>query len=194
MTPDLAKSIFVFASVVWAVSRYPHQHRAAKISVRNTARNLAETLRIASATIGLGIIPLIYVGTGFPTFANYDFVKGFAYAGSLVFAIALWLFYLAHQRLGRNFSVSLDVREDHALVSDGVYAILRHPMYSAFWLWAIAQLLLLPNWFAGPAGIVGFGILYLGRLKHEEGLMLDTFGDDYRTYMNRTARIIPWIY
>jgi protein-S-isoprenylcysteine O-methyltransferase Ste14 len=121
-------------------------------------------------------------------------VEGFAYAGTLVFALGLWLFYLAHQRLGRNFSVSLDIREGHVLISKGVYAVLRHPMYSAFWLWAIAQFLLLPNWFAGSAGILGFGILYLGRIGQEERLMLDTFGDDYRIYMNRTARIVPWIY
>src|SRR5215510_10567988 len=100
MTPDLAKSIFVFALIVWAVIRYPHQHRAAKLPVQNTARNLADSLRIVCATVGLGIVPLIYVATGLPRFANYDFVKGFAYAGSLVFALALLLFYLAHDRLG----------------------------------------------------------------------------------------------
>jgi protein-S-isoprenylcysteine O-methyltransferase Ste14 len=53
---------------------------------------------------------------------------------------------------------------------------------------------LLPNWVAGFAGILGFGILYVGRIGQEEKLMLDTFGDDYRIYMKSTARIIPWIY
>ena len=194
MTPDLAKGIFVLALIVWGFLRYPYQRRASKLPVRKTARNLTDSLRIACATLGLGVIPLVYVATGFPGFANYDFVKGFAYAGSVVFALALCLFFLAHRHLGRNFSVSLDIREGHVLISEGIYALLRHPMYSAFWLWAIAQLLLLPNWFAGFAGIIGFGILYLGRIGQEERLMLDTFGDDYRTYMSRTQRIVPWIY
>jgi protein-S-isoprenylcysteine O-methyltransferase Ste14 len=194
MTPLLAKSVFVFALVVWAFLRYPHQHRASKIPVRNTARNLTDSVRIACATLGLGIVPLIYVGTGFPRFANYEFKIYFAYAGAAVFALGLWLFYLAHQGLGRNFSISLDVREGHVLISKGVYGVIRHPMYSAFWLWAIAQFLLLPNWVAGSAGILGFGILYVGRVAQEERLMLDTFGDDYRSYMKCTARIIPWIY
>src|SRR6187401_2352888 len=142
MTPDLAKWIFVFALVVWGALRYPHQRRSSKIPVQNTARNLTDWLRIACAMLGLGIVPLIYVATGFPRFASYEFMKGFAYAGTLVFAVALWLFYLAHQSLGRNFSVSLDVREGHVLISKGIYGIIRHPMYSAFWLWAIAQFLL----------------------------------------------------
>ncbi len=34
-------------------------------------------------------------------------------------------------------------------------------MYTAFWLWAVAQALLLPNWLAGCAGLIGFGILFL---------------------------------
>jgi protein-S-isoprenylcysteine O-methyltransferase Ste14 len=48
---------------------------------------------------------------------------------------------------------TLEVREQHALVTTGVYSRVRHPMYSA---WALAQALLLPNWIAGPAGLIGF--------------------------------------
>jgi protein-S-isoprenylcysteine O-methyltransferase Ste14 len=89
--------------------------------------------------------------------------------------------------------VSLDVREGHALITSGVYSRIRHPMYAAFWLWAMAQALLLSNWVAGPAGLVGFGILYFLRVGEEERLMLDTFGEEYRSYMDRTARIVPGI-
>jgi protein-S-isoprenylcysteine O-methyltransferase Ste14 len=104
------------------------------------------------------------------------------------------MFRLTHKALGRNWSVSLQVRESHKLISDGIYRRVRHPMYTAFWLWAVAQALLLPNWFAGWAGLVGFGILFFGRVKKEEELMLESFGDDYRQYMSRTSRVIPWIY
>jgi protein-S-isoprenylcysteine O-methyltransferase Ste14 len=54
--------------------------------------------------------------------------------------------------------------------------------------------LLLPNWVAGLSGIVGFGLLYLLRVNREEQLMIDTFGEDYRSYMLRTKRLIPWIH
>jgi protein-S-isoprenylcysteine O-methyltransferase Ste14 len=104
------------------------------------------------------------------------------------------MFRLTHKALGRNWSISLEVREDHRLVTDGVYQYVRHPMYTAFWLWAVAQALLLPNWFAGLAGIVGFGTLFLGRVGREEKMMADSFGDAYRAYMERTRRIIPGIY
>jgi protein-S-isoprenylcysteine O-methyltransferase Ste14 len=58
----------------------------------------------------------------------------------------------------------------------------------------VAQLLLLPNWIAGPAGLIGFGILFFFRVGREEQMMLETFGEDYRAYMQRTARLIPGIY
>jgi protein-S-isoprenylcysteine O-methyltransferase Ste14 len=79
-------------------------------------------------------------------------------------------------------------------VTNGVYLRTRHPMYSAFWLWALAQALLLPNWFAGLAGLVGFGTLFFCRVGREERLMLQTFGKEYSAYMARTARLVPWIY
>ena len=90
--------------------------------------------------------------------------------------------------------MTLELRDQHALVTHGLYAHVRHPMYSAFWLWAVAQALLLPNWIAGFSGLVGFGVLYFGRVVREERMMLDAFGDEYRAYAARTRRIIPGVY
>jgi protein-S-isoprenylcysteine O-methyltransferase Ste14 len=90
--------------------------------------------------------------------------------------------------------VSLDVREDHQLITDGIYRKIRHPMYSAFWLWAVAQALLLPNGVAGFAGFVGFKILFFGRIAQEERMMLEAFGSRYHEFMARTYRVIPLIF
>ncbi len=115
----------------------------------------------------MGILPFVYIATGFPRFANYPFRPAQAWVGLLVAIAALAMFRLTHKALGRNWSVSLEVRESHKLISTGIYRYLRHPMYTAFWLWAVAQALLLPNWFAGCAGLVGFGILFLAELKRK---------------------------
>ena len=47
---------------------------------------------------------------------------------------------------------------------------------------------------AGFSGIVGFGILFFGRVAREERMMLEAFGDSYRAYMARTGRIFPSIF
>jgi protein-S-isoprenylcysteine O-methyltransferase Ste14 len=67
-------------------------------------------------------------------------------------------------------------------------------MYLAFLLWGLAQTLLLPNWIAGPAGLIGSATLFLLRVWREEGLMVEQFGDQYRAYMQRTARLVPWLF
>ena len=54
-----------------------------------------------------------------------------------------------------------------------------------------AQALLLPNWIAGFSGVAGFGTLFFARVGHEERMMLETFGEEYRAYMVRVPALIP---
>ena len=194
MTPLIAKAIYVCLALGWYALRYPHQRRARKTPVVHSARGTREIVLLAISLSGLGILPMIYVATGFPAFADYPFRPLQAWLGLAAAIASLAMFFATHQALGRNWSVSLDVRKNHKLITEGVYRRLRHPMYTAFWLWAVAQALLLPNWVAGLSGLFGFGVLYFLRVGQEERLMLDTFGDDYRDYMARTKRVIPGLY
>ena len=191
MTAFVAKLIWVLLTIAWYVIRRPHVRRARKTPVRHSARDRREWMLLAVSLTGLGVLPFLYVATGFPVSADYPFRPLQGWFGAAVALAALTMFYLSHRELGRNWSISLDVRETHKLVTDGVYARIRHPMYTAFWLWALAQALLLPNWVAGLSGLVGFGTLYAFRVGREEKLMLDAFGNEYRAYMARTARLVP---
>jgi protein-S-isoprenylcysteine O-methyltransferase Ste14 len=194
MTPAFAKFMFVMLAVGWYLIRYEYARRSRREKILTSARGPRETALLLVSLTGLGILPLFYILTGRPYFANYAFQPVLAWLGLLFAIAALGLFHLTHRALGRNWSVSLDVREDHKLVTDGIYRTIRHPMYSAFWLWAVAQALLLPNWIAGAAGLVGFGILFFGRVGREERMMMETFGNSYREYMARTGRVIPPIF
>ena len=138
-------------------------------------------------------MPLVYVATAIPRFADHSFYPLLLGWGFSLCDCGFGHVSPDHRALGRNWSISLDVRENHELVTEGIYRRVRHPMYSAFWLWAIAQALLLPNWISGFAGLAGFGILYFGRVAREERMMLATFGDSYRDYMARTGGVFPWI-
>lgn len=194
MTATVSKILWFALGIVWFILRIRPERRSRKTPIRQSARDTREVVLLGMSLTGLGIVPYAYLATGFPRFADYPFVPLQGWLGLAVYLGVFWLFYRTHKDLGRNWSVSLDVREGHTLVTTGVYAHVRHPMYSGFWLMAVAQLLMLPNWVAGPAGLVGFGILYFGRVRREEEMMVGTFGDEYRAYMRRTARIIPWIY
>jgi protein-S-isoprenylcysteine O-methyltransferase Ste14 len=194
MTPLVAKVIWLIGVVGWFIIRYPHQRRARRTPKLRRSDRGRELVLMAISAMGLGVIPMIYVLTPALRFADYPMQPWQGWLGAALFAASLWLFHRTHKDLGRNWSVTLEVREQHALVTNGVYGRVRHPMYSAFWLWALAQVLLLPNWIAGPAGLVGFGTLFFLRVGREEALMAETFGDEYRRYMARTARILPGIY
>lgn len=194
MTPFAAKTILILGAVAWFVIRLPHQKRSWKTAIAKSERTTREKLLLTGSFAGLGIIPFTYAFTGFPRFADYPFQPVLAWLGLAVFLVSLALFYRVHRELGRNWSDSLEMREKHTLVTHGLYRWVRHPMYSAFFLWALAQVLLLPNWFAGLAGLVGFGNLFFWRVGREEAMMLAAFGDEYRAYMDRTKRIIPWVY
>jgi len=201
MTRTIAFIVFLAATVIWFIIRHPARRHAKKTAVKINARSMREKILMAISFTGLGLIPMSYVivhlirpRSSFLAFAEYAFQPWAAWLGTLVFAVSLWLFRRTHKDLGRNWSVSLDIRETHKLITQGIYAKVRHPMYSAFWLWAIAQALLLPNWIAGFSGIVGFGTLFFGRVFEEERMMERAFGDEYRDYMRRTWRILPGVF
>jgi protein-S-isoprenylcysteine O-methyltransferase Ste14 len=188
------KIIWVLGIVTWYVIRYPFERKAKRVRVVGGARSASERVGLVVATLGLGVIPGFYVATGFPRWAEYAAPAWSVVLGALVYGTGLWLFRRSHKDLGKNWSITLEIRDQHRLVSNGVYQRVRHPMYSAFWLMAAGQVLLLPNWFAGVAGLVGFGVLFFLRVGKEEDMMRETFGDEYRAYMQRTKRIIPGIY
>lgn len=191
MTPTLAKAAYLLLAGAWYVIRFPYARRSRFTPIAHSRRDLRETGLLLISLTGLGIIPICYVATGFPRFADYPFRPAQAGLGAACALGALVLFRLTHRALGRYWSVSLDVREQHRLILTGIYSRIRHPMYTAFWMWAVAQALLLPNWVAGLSGLVGFGTLYLGRVRQEERLMVETFGAEYERYMNRTGRLLP---
>src|SRR5262249_2020210 len=194
MTLFAAKVIWVLGVVGWFIIRYPHDRRARHTPKLRRSDRGRELVLMAISGTGLGVLPFIYVVSHAPRFANYPFRPWQAWIGAVLFAVSLWLFYRTHKDLGRNWSVTLEVRDQHTLVTSGVYSRVRHPMYSAFWLWALAQALLLPNWIAGPAGLDGFGTVFFLRVGREGALMIGGFVGDYRRYMERTSRVLPGIY
>jgi protein-S-isoprenylcysteine O-methyltransferase Ste14 len=193
MTKTVAALIWFAGLVGWYIIRRPFERKARKMGVSKSLLDWREWVLLASASFGLFLIPAAYVLTGFPTSLDRAFNPVIAWLGLLPLGGALWLFRRSHVDLGRNWSVTLKVREHHVLVKTGVYRLVRHPMYSSFFLLGLAQLLLLPNWLAGVSGLIGAGLLFVFRVFREERMMLETFGDEFRSYMAGTKRIIPWI-
>ena len=188
------KIIWCICIAAWAVIRWVPNRRSRKVKIEKTSRKPVERFSMAMSSLGLGVIPAIWVFTGQISAFDHATHPIIVLIGLALFAASLRLFRLTHKALGAMWSHSLDLRKDHKLVTSGIYEKVRHPMYSAFWLWAIAQPFLLANWVAGFAGIVGFGTLFFLRVGQEERMMEDEFGQEYRDYCARTKRVVPGVY
>jgi protein-S-isoprenylcysteine O-methyltransferase Ste14 len=191
MIDDIFKIIFFAGLILGSAIRatYGRGHRR-----KTTAVERKEGLAVWSLMSLWGcaqIAAICYVFTHWLDFADYHPPTWIGWVGAAVFAAALWLLWRSHADLGRNWAPTLEISEGHTLVTHGVYRSIRHPMYAAHLLWGIAQAMLLQNWIAGVPALAVFVPLYLLRVPHEEQLMLDHFGEEYRLYMNRTGRLMP---
>jgi protein-S-isoprenylcysteine O-methyltransferase Ste14 len=149
--------------------------------------------KILLFVVGVGniLLPVIYLFTPWLSFADYRLPEVIPWMGAVFMVGALWLFYRSHTDLGENWSVTLEVRKDHRLITQGVYRLIRHPMYAAIFLFGLAQGTLLSNWLAGWSGFATFALLYLVRVPREEEMMCEHFGENYREYMEKTGRVFP---
>ena len=152
-----------------------------------------EKVLLFVVTVGSLLSPILYLFTPWLAFADYRLPAFAPWCGAAIMALSLWLFWRSHADLGRNWSVTLELRQGHQLVRHGVYHSIRHPMYASVWLWSIAQALLLPNWIAGFSALASFTPLYFLRTPREEQMMREFFGREYGEYVGRTGRLFPRI-
>ena len=122
---------------------------------------------------------------------DYEMVAFLRIIGAAIFVVSLWLLWRSHVDLSSNFSPSLFIRNNHRLITSGIYGKIRHPMYLSFYMWAIGQALLITNWLAGPLGLIAFVFIYFFRVEREEQQLLDKFGKEYELYQKKTGRLLP---
>ena len=153
-------------------------------------KSTIELIFLALNGIGM-LIPILYVFTTMLDFANYSLPNWLGWSGIVLFAFAICLLWRSHHDLGRNWTVTVALRNEHELITGGVYKYIRHPMYSAHLVWAIAQIMILHNWIAGYSFLIAQIPFYIIRIKNEEAMMVDQFGAAYKAYMKKTYRLIP---
>lgn len=113
--------------------------------------------------------------------------------GLALFFTGLTIMITGQVTLFKNYSGTLVIREDHQLITHGVYRFARHPMYMGL----IVVVIGLPVY---AASLYGFLIslllipIILIRIRLEEALLMEAFPDAYRIYKETTKKLIPFIY
>jgi len=189
----VAKVIILLASIAMVAIRAPHGKRSHGIPVVRSRKGKLEIVLLTIAWLAF-FLPLIWIATPVLASADYTLRPVPLLTGVVCLTLGLRLFQLSHADLGANWSITLDVREKHTLVTQGVYRRVRHPMYTALLLYSVGQALVLPNYVAGPSYGVTIALLVALRIGPEERMMLEEFGKDYQEYMAQTKRLVPGIW
>jgi len=126
--------------------------------------------------------------------ATLPYLRGFYIFGFCLFLVGLILRWYSIGYLGRFFTVNVAIDPDHSLVDSGPYRSIRHPSYTGALLAFVGFGFCLGNWLSIVFLTVPIVGAFLWRIRIEENAMLEALGQDYRDYMRRTERLIPWIY
>lgn len=98
----------------------------------------------------------------------------------------LWI----QRSLGKFWSTSLRIRDNHELIKIGPYEFIRHPMYTSLIIFMLSVSFISANLFVIVPSAVAIISIYT-RIDKEEKMMIKEFNNDYVKYMNETGRLLP---
>jgi protein-S-isoprenylcysteine O-methyltransferase Ste14 len=107
--------------------------------------------------------------------------------GGLLFAV--W----ARERLGRNWSRAVTIKQDHELITTGPYAMVRHPIYTGI-LTGFAGSAIAVSQVRGVIAVILVFLIFRAKLRMEEEWMRSQFGETYATYADQTAALVPYVF
>lgn len=147
---------------------------------------------------GVVVLGVFLVFSENPVFASID-VRLFRESMPVVFtgfaitiaglAFAIW----ARLVLGANWSGTVTIKEDHALIQRGPYRIVRHPIYTGL-LMALFGTAVIHGYLRNFAGIAVTGFGFWLKILTEESFMVQRFGDTYLRYRQQVRALIPFVF
>lgn len=192
MTHALFEWIWLLLFVVISTVRRVHERKAGqRASLKGVP--ILEALGMLLWGLAAGVLPLVYMFSPWLDFANWPVDRPIALGvvGVVLFVTAIWLLHRSHSDLGRQWSPTVELKDNPVLMTQGAYKRIRHPMYAAHVLWGIAQALLIPNLLAGPLALVLVAAVLALRVPREERALDQQFGEAYRRYVDRTGHLLP---
>ena len=127
-------------------------------------------------------------------FADLPFFRTHHEIGIALMLAGILLRIYAVVYLGRFFTVNVAIAQDHTLIDTGPYRWIRHPSYTGILMVYLGIGLCLANGVALAIILLPSITLMLWRIRIEENALQAGLGASYSTYMQRTARLLPWIY
>src|SRR5829696_4342171 len=127
----------------------------------------------------------------FPTVSTQEFFHSgmISWMGVFFCLTGLLLLLWSLVSFGQSFRVGIDAEHPHKLITSGVFAFSRNPIYVAFALILLGQFLIFPNWIL--LVYMGAGVwLFHRQVLREEEYLKKHYGREYLEYCNRVRRYI----
>ena len=112
-------------------------------------------------------------------------------AGMLLLACSVWMLQAAISALGKQWSLTARVLEEHTLVTSGPYGLVRHPIYTAMFGMLLGSGILVSRWESVVVGAAFFLWGTVIRVRIEERLLRAVFGTAYENYARKVPALIP---
>jgi len=167
----------------------------AAIGVKRTKRAAPRSQQVLhhlmSAGAGLLMIwPVAHPGwLGRPLLPRTDAI---VFGGVAVLAVSMAFTLWARVGLGRNWSATVTIKEDHRLIRTGPYALTRHPIYTGL-IACMAGTGLALGEIRHLLAVGLFALAYWHKSRLEEAGLLQEFGDEYRRYQREVPALIPFV-
>jgi protein-S-isoprenylcysteine O-methyltransferase len=119
--------------------------------------------------------------------------RGFYLAGLVLFVCGIALRWYSIWYLGRYFTVDVSIAAEQRVIDTGPYRLIRHPSYTGALLAFVGFGCCLGNWMSLVL-LLPVLAAFLWRIHVEENALREGLGENYRTYMQQTKRLVPFIY
>jgi len=151
------------------------------------------------SVVGMVMILVLYAALVFLPFADRRSIGvmmvGLAvrWPGLVLCGLGYTLVFWSGVALGRMYSQEVTIQEGHQLITKGLYHYIRHPRYLGVIMLALGESFLFRSWIGLLATIPVCGML-LYRIKDEEAVLHQEFGEEWEAYCKRSWRLIPHLF
>jgi protein-S-isoprenylcysteine O-methyltransferase Ste14 len=187
--------VFVVVMICWFVFAGVFLLRKKPPSPPDQKREPGSLFGVALQGVSYGLVWGVRRATFTPIVSGNKPISIIAGVFAICAAVgSVWLVTMAVKTLGKEWSLTARLVEGHKLATSGPYALVRHPIYSGMLGMLVATGLAISHWAVLPAALVIFFLGTTIRIRSEERLLREAFGEQFETYARRVRAIVPGLY
>jgi protein-S-isoprenylcysteine O-methyltransferase Ste14 len=163
-------------------------------SAPDSKREPTSIVGIALQGVGYAFVWMLRRPAFSPIVSASKFVEIVLAVFTMTVAIgSVWFCSAAVRTLGKQWSITARVLEGHKLVTEGPYNVVRNPIYTGMFGMLLATGLAISHWIGLLIAIVVFAVGTAVRVRSEEKLLREAFGEEFEAYARRVPAVVPFL-